>query len=320
MIYFYWGADSFRSKQTVDALKKKFIEKYDSGGHNVETIDENDFSLEKFFTSVKSMGFLSPKKCIILKNIFSVKNLSTVTQPVIDYLDSLKNTTEENYLVFWHEGSPRKNSKLFTYLTTRCDPRCTATFEELSNERLRAWIMKQAQELGKSIPLELTDVIIELAGTNTWKLFHEIKKICNATEKPAIDRETIERSISASVGEIIFPLLDAVGSRSNATALSLMEQAIRGKYEPQFIIAMLARHVRLLIETKNMSRTMNNTYALAQSLRVPPFVAKKLMQQSQEYSLNTLMRMHENLVQLDLTSKRDAHAVSPLLTLFVAGI
>src|SRR3989344_1071792 len=107
MIYFYYGEDSFRAKETIHELKKKFISLYDPTGHSTGFIDESEFTPERFFNEVKASGFLAPKKFIIIKNIFSVKNFTEVQDSIIDFLKTLKNSKDENYLLFWHEGLPR---------------------------------------------------------------------------------------------------------------------------------------------------------------------------------------------------------------------
>lgn len=320
MIYFYWGADGYRSKQTVDALKEKFKTTYDPGGHNIEVLDEHDFSLETFFTAAKAMGFLSPKKCVVIKNIFSLKTLAAVTPPLIEYLDSLRNTTDENYLVFWHEGAPRKNAKLFTYLTGRCDKRCQAEFEQLTGERLRAWVMQRAQQMGHTLSVELAHFVIELVGADTWRLNNEIKKICHAAADTTITQELIERTASAAAGETIFPLLDAISMRNRARAFELLERTLAGEFERQFVIAMLGRQMRLLIETKRITRETRNTYAVAQTLKVPPFVATKLAQQSQRFEIDELVRMHEAVVALDLASKRTPERVGAMMAVLFAKL
>jgi len=48
MIYFYYGEDSFRTKQTIDKLQDKFKKLYDPAGHNIEHLD-HDMTLETFF-------------------------------------------------------------------------------------------------------------------------------------------------------------------------------------------------------------------------------------------------------------------------------
>ena len=120
MIYFYYGDDTFRGKETLDALRKKFIELYDPNGHNIVTLYHDDMTLESFNTAVTAQGFLAGKKLTIVGNIFNHKKFKELQEHILEYLNTQKNNKDENYIVFWHEVSPQKTSKLFKYLYKRC--------------------------------------------------------------------------------------------------------------------------------------------------------------------------------------------------------
>ncbi len=319
MIYFYYGEDSYRAKETIDQLKKKFIELYDAAGHNVEIIDGEEFSLERFFTAVKASGFLAPKKFIVIKNVFSFRKFADVQDDIIAYLKTLDNTNKENYLVFWHEGMPKK-SKLFAYLVKRCAAQCCKNFEELEHPKLIAWTQKQASRHHKKLTKDAAELLISLVGDSTWHVHHALEKLCHATDAESIGMELVTELISTTQVGTIFPLMDAMSAKKKAEALKLLEEHFRFQTDRQYLVGMMVRQFRLLLYTKEASTATHNSYAIAERLKLHPYVAKKMLEHSVLFQKKELERIYGHLIALDGILKSDPSMLDSALTLFIARL
>lgn len=321
MIYFYYGEDSYRAKQTVDQLRRKFVELYDKAGHNLETITEDEFTLEKFFTSAKSSGFLAPKKCILIKNIFSVKKFADIQDPLIEYLKTLKNSKDENYLIFWQEGVPKQNTKLFKFLIKLTEPmKCCKNFEKLSEPQFIAWMQKEAEASGKKLTKDAAELLLGMIGDNSWNMHHELQKLCHFTAHDAISTADVEELIKATQGETIFTLLDAVSAKQVPKALELLEDYLQRESDRQFLFSMLVRQFRLLVYAKEASAESSNSYAIAQRLKLHPFVAKKMLAHSHNFTHKELEHAYAGLIALDRILKSDPAKLETALTLFVSRL
>ncbi len=321
MIYFYYGDDAFRARETVMLLKKKFIGLYDKRGHNTETIDVSDFTLEKFFTSVKAQGFLSSKKFIILKNIFSHKKFADIQDPLIAYFKTLKNSKDENYIIIWHEGAPRKNGKLFKYLIELCTPvNCCKEFTPLDEHQRITWLQSQAKLLKKTISREACELLMSYAGDDSWALYHELQKLCHYVEATAIDAQSVKELVHEMQADIMFDFLDAVSTKQKAKALQLMDEYLRSTIDRQKLFGMLLRQFRLIVQVREVSDHTPNSYGIAERLKLHPFVAKKVMAQSKNFSKKELQTIYARLTHLDMTLKNDQRTFNSELALFIAKI
>lgn len=321
MIYFYYGEDTFRAKQTIDQLKEKFITLYDPAGHNIIELDPDSFSLEAFFNAAKSTGFLSTKKLLILKNIFSHKKFNDIQDLLIKFLKTQQNTKEENYLVFWHEGTPRQNAPLVRYLIKTCTPhRCCKNFELLAHENLLKWVQNYASNFGKRMSREAAELLISPIGNNTWHLAGEIRKLAFATPGEAIESTLIEQITNVHYTETIFPLLDALGKHRKRDALTLLEKALTSEHEHSYLLAMIIRQFRLLLQVQEFYGNLRNRYAVARSLRLPPFVVKKLLAQAEQFQRTDLIRNYQQLAALDRLLRLNPDNLKAALTLFVAQL
>lgn len=318
MIYFYYGEDSFRSRETVHKLKDKFVELYDPRGHNTHFIDVSDFSLETFFTVAKAQGFLSKKKFIIIKNIFSHKKFADLQDPIISYLKTQQNSKDENYLVFWQEGSPRQNLKLFKYLRDLCTPKkCCGEFSPLDQRQRVAWVEQQVKAFEKNIDREAAEILISLVGDDSWTLHHEIHKLCHFVHDQNITVDAVRSLAHVMQADVMFALLDAISAKQKKQALSLLTQYLRSDDDRQKLFGMLMRQFRLIVQAKEASASTANSAAVAERMNVHPFVAKKMIQHGKNFTRQELQAIYGKFLKLDRILKNSPKAFEGALTAFI---
>ena len=67
---FLYGLDTFRSKEKLNKLKTRFIDKVDKSGLNLVDIDGDKTTIDDFNKAISTQSFLSSKRMIIVRNIF----------------------------------------------------------------------------------------------------------------------------------------------------------------------------------------------------------------------------------------------------------
>lgn len=295
MLFFYYGQDSFRSYQKVEAIKNKFKEKIDPSGHSIEILDGENLIPDDFFRAVSVMGFLSDKKLIIIKNIFDNKNLKNWQDQLLKFLNGQKDTPEENYIIFFQNNKPDTRLKLYKKLSSL---KFNEEFDLLSPNQLKKWAQKQFEKKSKNINESTLDLLIAYVGNNLWQLNHEINKLINFSAKD-VSPEDIKILVQAKVDENIFNLVDALGNKDKSLALKLIEEKIDNGMSSQYILTMIIRQYRLLIKTKSLGSKAKNYFALMQVLKIPKFIAQKTYEQSQLYTLAQLKKIYKYLLYLD---------------------
>lgn len=295
MLFFYYGQDSFRANQKIEAIKNKFKAKVDPGGHNVQSLDGETIGPDDFFQAVSVMGFLADKKLIIIKNIFDNKKLKDWQDQLIKFLDKQADSPEENYIIFFQTNKPDSRLKLYKRLTKL---KFSEEFEALSASQLKTWIQKQFAKHSKNISLPALDLLTAYTGNNLWQINNEINKLVNFSQAD-IKEEDIKLLVHAKVDENIFKLIDALGNKDKALALQLLEGQLDSGVNHQYILTMIVRQYRLLIKAKALGDKAKNYFALMQVLKVPKFIAQKTYQQSQMYSLDQLKKIYKYLLYLD---------------------
>ncbi len=296
MIFFFYGEDSFRAQQKIKNIRDKFKAKVGGDGYNIDYLDGNLLTIADFFKSVKSCGFLVTKKLIIIRDIFDNKKLKNIQDEIIKFLKTQKDDPEENYLIFWQTGKTDARSKLYKALKKF---KFTEEFNVLSTPKLISWLKKEVANHKKSITEEALNLLLICVGNNLWQLHQEINKLVNFCKKE-IKVEDVKKLVHAKTDNNIFNLVDAIGNKNKKLALNLIEKQLDNGVAIQYIITMIVRQFRLILKIKSFSENkITQDWAIAQTLKLPNFVAKKILIQSNLFTLIELKKIYQQLLLID---------------------
>ncbi|MBT4349653.1 DNA polymerase III subunit delta [bacterium] len=300
MIFFFYGEDSFRAKNKIDAIKAKFQTTVDQGGHNIESLDGDTMAIDDFFRSVTATGFLAPKKLIVIKNIFDNKKLASFQDELIKYLAKQSDSPEENYLIFWQASKPDLRKKLYKTLKKF---KYTEEFNALSPDKINAWINKKCQANNKTIQPIARQLLLASVGNNLWQLDQEINKLIHFSQNPEIIIDEVKELVQAKADDNIFNFIDALGKKDKARALKLLEDQLNSGVNGLYILTMITSQFRTLIKVKILSEKINNSFAISQTLKIHTFVASKTLAMSKLYTLAELKKIYQQLLTIDAKLK-----------------
>jgi DNA polymerase-3 subunit delta len=152
----------------------------------------------------------------------------------------------------------------------------------------------------------------------------EIQKLTIYTRGTrAVTVEDVEAVASYSEDAIIFDLLDALGQRNGAVAaqkLHLLLESERDPKHPLYVLAMIARRFRLLIQVKELADLGATNEKTAKALKLHPFPTRKLRRQSAHFTAGQLAAVHRQILDIDVAIKTGRIDPEVALDLLVAGV
>jgi len=326
MIFFIYGADTFRSRQRLNFYKEGFKKKYDSQGLNIEIIDGEKFSLEDFRSKLGNQSLLSQKRLLIIEKLIEKGKKSGVQKRLIEYLKA-NPLSENEILIFW-EGDladkfsgkrvkEKETSKLFSYLKQYAR---SEEFNLLKGYSLKNWVKKEINKRKGSIDDEALNLLLALVGSDLWQMNNEIEKLVNYKKGKIISKKDVEMFVKAKYDTDIFRLTDAIAERKIKQALKLIHEQIISGANELYLLAMLSRLFRILLQVKEIGREESNTYTIASRLGIHPFVAQKAFQQVKNFSLAELKKIYEYLLSIDLKIKTSQADPKLLFDLFIVDV
>lgn len=186
-----------------------------------------------------------------------------------------------------------------------------------------SWVRMECQRRGKAISQEAAQFLIDAVGTELGALDQAIEKLLlYAGTIPLIELRTVEEVILTTSQKNIFAFTGAVAERALMKAIRLLEQSLAYGEAPLLLIAMLARHWRLLWRCGQWLQAggKGGEAALAQHLKVHPFFVREYLQQARQFTAAQLARGFQHLILADRALKRSRIPATALLSRCIAGL
>lgn len=319
MIFLLHGSDSFRRQKKIQELKEKFMAAVDPLGQSFSVIDGSKSSISELNDQMSGGSLFTKKRMLIIENIFLNKQ-----ENVFPELLSIcsKNTKAENNALVFSEGEIKTSAlkaeakKLYNWLLKQP---YVQEFKPLNNSQLLNFAQKEIEKKkGKINPATLS-LLIAKTSNDLWRLNNEIDKLVASANGELIEKDLVTQLVKGDIEENVFALIDALVSKNNGLALRLLEEQLAAGLSEEYILNMLQRQIKLMLEVKKLQMSnINSERDIATALKVHPFVAKKSLQQSKNFSQLELESYWQSLLELDFNNKRgQADIKSELYSLII---
>jgi DNA polymerase III subunit delta len=174
------------------------------------------------------------------------------------------------------------------------------TYDLPRKNEMAGWVRERAAAKRLPMSISVARHLLEVCGQDprhSERLEREIEKLaqyCNGDEAFAHDVDAV---CTPDDEARIFRLMDAVGGRERVRAFVLLEMVYVAGEDPNAVLYSLLRHVRNLEKaSREASRPGGaDQYAAAKRIGVPPFMARKLLEQSEHYDQRRFGRAYKAL-------------------------
>lgn len=321
MIIFLYGADSFRAHRFLQEMKTKFVKEVDASSHSLSVIDGSTCDLQIINQQINTGSLFVRKRLVIVENIFKNKKTKIFTD-LLHYLPPIAQA--DNLIVIFKEGdlNNKKNvlkaeaKKLFTWLNKQ---KFAQEFKPLSASGLLKFIQEEAALYQKTIETTAANELIKRTGNDLWTISKEIRKTAFMVKEEKISLADIKLTVNETFNENIFALTDAISTKNQALILKILEEQYAAGLSDEYILAMLIRQFKLLLQVKDYSLS-NSFVNLAADLKIHPFVAKKTWAQIKNFTAEKLLLYFNSLINLDKKNKTGQGNIKTELTLLLTKI
>ena len=179
-------------------------------------------------------------------------------------------------------------------------------FDKPNEKQLPSWIEQRAREKGGTIDREAALVLAALIGNDLRLLDQEIEKLLVYADGREVGIEDVQVLVSRASQTSIFDLVDCVGRRETDRALRLLHRMLDDEAHPLYLLTMLARQVRILIQVKELQAQGSSQQEMANQLKLHPYVVEKGTAQARNFDMAELEAAHERLVETDWAIKTGA--------------
>lgn len=259
--------------------------------------------------------FLAPVRLVIVEEMLAGSSAELVDQ-LLDYLPNLPETTR---LVFLEAQSLRTNHRILRF-AEKVENGYVRQFSRPEGSALNRWIEKRFESRGGTATPHAVQTLAMNIGNDLALLENEIEKLVLYRAGEPVEAEDVTLLCPHVAEASIFDLVDALGGRQGRQAALLLNKKLAEGTDPFYLFAMIVRQFRLLIQIRELGEDGLRPPAIAQRLHIHPFVAGKLHQQCQRFTLAQLEQIYAHLLETDVGAKTGQADMTTALHLLVAGL
>lgn len=316
MIIFLYGENDFKIQEKTEELKKKFIKEVDSSAQNIWKLDGESIKIDDLSSKLGSSSLFISKKMLIISDLIKNKQKDFL-KTLLDYIKKNKINESPDILVFTEKYLKTKNKNLVQikdgkesalnnseklFFNFLLEEKYSQELKKFSNLELINFIKKEFKKYSLEIDNKLAQNIINLCDANPWMIKNEIKKISHlklSDSNKKIGIKDIEENIYGQHQENIFAFTDSISSRNVKQSLNILEKQYLAGLEAEYILNMLIRQFKILLQIKTALELNFNTPKIISSLKLHPFIINKGINQARNFDKKDLKNIINQLVELD---------------------
>ncbi len=195
--------------------------------------------------------------------------------------------------------APKVDKRIKFFATAR-KAKC---FHELSApRRLGGWLEAEAADKNIRIDRNASRRLLEVVGKDVSRLSMALEQLSLFAGDRPITAADVDELIATTRESTVFELTDAVGAGDRPRALAAIASLADQRQSTLGVVMMMARHIRQLCQTSEVMAA-EGPRAVARELKVPPFVADKLIDQATRYQSDKLLQGLGRLAWADRACK-----------------
>jgi DNA polymerase-3 subunit delta len=295
-VYLFYGDETYLAHQKLTLWREKFEEKY-GGDINIAELEGKGLITANFESDIQSAPFLAEKRLVIIKD-FLEKGNKDEQKKVAEILEN--EIPDFCIIVFVENKMPDKRASLFKKLNKVGQ---LEEFEQLMGPQLSKWIMDRAREKNLNINMQMADYLGQVAGSDLWNLNNELKKLKTYSQNNPITKDAVDELVHPNLTTSIFKFTDFLAQKNPRGSLKTLHILIESGEDIVKILFMIVRHFRILIQVKDLVDRGTRKPDIASRLKQHPYTISTTMQQSPNFSAETLREIYNALLKIDIGIK-----------------
>jgi DNA polymerase-3 subunit delta len=314
-LYCFFGEETFLAErayqEVVDSLVPEGMRDF-----NLSIFDAADCDIARVRDAIETLPMMSPHRLIVLQNAHHLKDREwEVLQPFLD------RPLDGSVLVCLASKIDKRKRYWKRLLDTGIALECKRPYDN----QIPEWIEFLANRHGVKFGVDAAAALQQVVGSNLSDLDGEIRKIaifCGGQHSKSassvgrlVDNKVGEKKvIEVSVDDVmkvasrvrletVFDFADAVGRNDRARALYCLANLLDQGQNEIGIIALVARHVRILRSTIEGLREGLSGQKLAAKAGISPFFVRDYAEQARLWSMSKIDHTLEALYDTDKALK-----------------
>ena len=291
-VYLLFGDEPF----LVNSYKKRLREAITGD----DTMNYNYFEgkgpdVKEIISLADTMPFFAERRLVLIDGSGFFK--SSAPEELVNYIPEIPEST----CMVFVESEVDKRNKLYKKVK---DNGYAAELKKQDADQLMRWAAGILSKDGKKITRQVMEYFMERTGDDMENIRMELEKlICYTMGREVITKEDVEAVGTVHVTNRIFEMVTAIVAGNTRKAMDLYEDLLTLKEPPMRIMFLIAKQFNQLLQVKELAGKGAQKSEIASRVKVPPFVAGKLMAQARAFTREQILSYVEFCVDAEESVK-----------------
>lgn len=290
--YLITGSDDTKVEKAVRRLKQRVAS--DSGTElNVDVFDAAEADAQTVIQAASTPPFGEGVRLVLVNNAGDWHR--TEKDAIVSFL-----ADPPDYCCLALTGAIKKNDPLAKAVAEAGQ---VLVYDAPRPSSLPRWAQEQAERLHLKLGTAEARRLVALAGTDLRAILSEIGKLAAFKGRGTVEMEDIEALCWVSPEVKVWDLTDALGAKDRAATFRRLEELLAESGSPTSVFHIIATHLRRLYEVAAASDRGEAPVKAASALGLKPFPAKKIANQSRNFTARGLKQAVTIFAELDADLK-----------------
>lgn len=300
-VYVLYGTEQLLIREVTEALEQAVSA---SDSLNSFRFHADETPIQVAVQEAETLPFLSDRRLVIVQNVtlFTGAKSGRNDHDPDSLQRYLENPSPTSTLVCTVNADKLDERKKITKLAHQKGK--VAAFLPLKEQELHDWLKQRAKTLHVAITPEAIARLSLSIGSNLTFLSTEMEKLSiYVGEQGTIDVDTVELLASRTMEQNVFVFIDEAVRLRTDKALQLMHDLLKNKEAPIYLLFMLARQIRMMLQVKIQSARGLSPQQIAGMIGAHPYACKVAGDQSRLYAREELQSLLQELGEIDYKIK-----------------
>lgn len=296
-VYLITGTDETKVEKAMRRLRDRVVR--DSGTDlNVDIFDASQEAAAAVVQAASTLPFGEGVRLVLVTSVGAWNKADK--DLIVNYLAMPSETT----CLALVGGGIRKNEMLMKAVA---DAGQVLSYEAPRPSNLPSWVQDQADERHLKLEPQAVRRLVTITGSNQRAILGELDKLATYLGRGKVGLEDIEELCWVSPEVRIWDLTDSLGARDRQAVFRHLEELLADRTAPAAVFFSIAKHLRNLCVVVSARERGEDVMGAAAELGLKPFPARKLADQSRNFTAVGLQQAVHLLADLDadLKGRRD---------------
>jgi DNA polymerase-3 subunit delta len=294
----YHGKNKYLSLRAVHNTLK------DLKDTEVISIDAESKKPEEIIDQLYSPSLFSTQRVYFLKRVYKNRDKTTL-------LDNLLEILPQNRvpILIWEDQKIRSNTKYYKFFK---ESNAVEEYQELNKRTFITWAREEISNYSFSLEKDTLQLLAQRSNYEPERFVNNLAKI-QLLDEPKIEKEILDSVVADTLETDIWALMDSITNSDQKEINRILEKLLEYKVDPHYILAMIARNLRIAIQIKYLLDQGVNERKMASILKLPPFAIYPVVKAVRNIDRKRILTQYKKLANLDYEIKTGR--IDPILGL-----